>query len=480
MRPAWLDGAADGTTHRVREDAAVAGFKPRPSGYEERAHGDHNPSWLISQSVLGWSHNLSAPDATLANVSSGLLTRHVRPHLLEALAESRAVALLGARQVGKSTLVADLAASDYPARFINLDDEATANAARADPTGLVAEISGRAVIDEIQRAPGLLLAIKQRLDSDRSRGQFLLTGSANILTLPAVADALPGRVEYLNLWPLSQGELRDHRETFIDALFDGRFPRVTGAPIGRGAMAATLATGGYPELQGRSARGRSRFFASYVASIIGRDLDDVANVRNIENVERLLFMIAARSGGLTSFHGMAIDLGLDTNTIRAHTKILEDLFLVRQLRPWHVNLGSRQVKSSKLHIVDTGLLAYLIGANERRIADDGAVAGTILETFVAMELLRQADWAQEPVHLFHYRDKQQREVDVVLERHDGAIAGIEVKASATPAASDFAGLRHLRDKLGARFQAGVVLHAGADTLPFGDRLAAVPVSGLWR
>lgn len=415
----------------------------------------------------------------LVGVSPGLLPRHLRPHVLEALAESRAVALLGARQVGKSTLVADLAATDYHARIINLDDEATANAARADPTGLIAGIAGPAVIDEIQRTPGLLLAIKQRLDSDRSRGQFLLTGSANILTLPTVADALPGRVEYLNLWPLSQGELRGHRETFIDELFDGRLPRVTNAPVGRGAVAAMLATGGYPELPGRTARGRSRFFASYVASIIGRDLDDIANVRNVENVERLLFIIAARSGGLTSFHGMATDLGVDTNTVRAHTKILEDLFLVRQLRPWHVNLGSRQIKSPKLHVVDSGLLAYLIGANERRITDDGGVAGTLLESFVAMELLRQADWTQEPIQLFHYRDNQQREVDVILERHNGEIVGVEVKAGATPASGDFAGLRYLRDKLGSRFKAGIVLHTGADTLPFGERLAAVPVSGLW-
>jgi predicted AAA+ superfamily ATPase len=180
-----------------------------------------------------------------------------------------------------------------------------------------------------------------------------------------------------------------------------------------------LTTGGYPELQERSARGRSRFFASYVASIIGRDLDDIANVRNVENVERLLFMIAARSGGLASFHGMATDLDVDANTVRAHTKILEDLFLVRQLRPWHANLGSRQIKSPKIYIVDSGLLTYLIGANERRITEDGDFTGPLLESFAAMELLRQADWAEEPVHLFHYRDQQQREVDVILERHSG-------------------------------------------------------------
>jgi len=202
-------------------------------------------------------------------------------------------------------------------------------------------------------------------------------------------------------------------------------------------------------------------------------------VRNVENIERLLFVIAARSGGLTSFHGIGGDLGLDANTVRAHTKILEDLFLVRQLKPWHVNLGSRQIKSSKLYIVNSGFLAYLIGANERRVAEDGAVAGTVLESFVVMELLRQADWAREPLQLFHYRDKQQREVDVVIERHDGDVVGVEVKASATPTTGDFAGLRYLRDKLGDRFKCGIVLHTGSDSLPFGDRLRAVPLSGLW-
>ena len=195
--------------------------------------------------------------------------------------------------------------------------------------------------------------------------------------------------------------------------------------------------------------------------------------------DRLLFVIAARSGDLTSFHGMGKDLELDANTVRSHTKILEDLFLVHQVKPWHVNLGSRQIKSSKTYIVDSGMLAHLIGADERRIVEDGAVAGTMLESFVAMELLRQADWAERPAQLFHYRDKQQREVDVIIERHDGNVVGIEVKASATPSTADFTGLRYLRDKLGPRFKAGVVLHTGADTLPFGDRLAAVPVSGLW-
>ena len=410
---------------------------------------------------------------------AGLLTRNVRPQVLQALAESRAVALLGARQVGKSTLVVDIAANEHPAQLISLDDEPTANAAREDPASFMAAITGPAVIDEIQRAPRLLLAIKRRLDSDQTRGQFLLTGSANLLTLPTVADALPGRVQYLNLSPLSQGELHGTRETFIDTLFDARFPPISGAAIGRSAAASMLVTGGYPELQGRSPRGRADFFSSYVSSLIGRDLQDIANVRNVENIERLLYVIAARSGGLASFHGMAVDLGVDTNTARAHTKILEDLFLVAKLEPWHTNLSSRQIKSPKLYILDSGLLAFLIGANERRIAQDGPLAGAMLESFVAMELLRQADWSEEPVRLFHYRDKQQREVDVILERHSGELVGIEVKAAATPTSADFAGLRYLREKLGKRFKGGIVLYLGSDTLPFGERLAAVPLQGLW-
>lgn len=412
-------------------------------------------------------------------MTEGLFTRYLRRDVVDALAESRAVAVLGARQVGKSTLVAQIAADEHPARLISLDDDATLSAARADPTGFIADIDEPVAIDEIQRAPELLLAIKRRLDANQARGQFLLTGSANILSLPTVSDALPGRVEYLTLWPLSQGELQDVRERFIDNLFDGRWPRLAGAPIGRRALAPILVTGGYPEAQRRSTRGRSRFFSSYIASIIGRDIDDVASVRNLQNIERLLAVIAARAGGLTSFHGIGVDLELDANTVRSHTKILEDLFLVRQIKSWHFNLGSRQIKSSKTYVVDSGLLAHLLGADEKRITEDGAIAGAILESFVAMELLRQSGWADQLVELFHYRDKQQREVDVILERHDGAVVGIEVKASATPHVSHFAGLRHLRDTLGDRFRAGVVLHTGADTLPFGDRLAAVPVSGLW-
>lgn len=409
-----------------------------------------------------------------------LIERHVRPLVVEALSDSRAVCLLGARQVGKSTLAKQIAGEEHPAAYITLDNAETRLAAREDPTGFVAALDGPTVIDEVQRAPDLMLAIKARLDARSDRGQFLLTGSANILTLPTIADRLPGRVDYVRLWPFSQGELAKSRETFVDRAFAADPPLIEGARIGRDAYADQVATGGFPEAQGRGSRSRERFFASYVSSIWGRDIGDVARVRDVGGLERLLGLVAARSGSLASMRGIGSELGIDHKTAAAHVSILENLFLVARLKPWHVNLGSRQVKTPKLYMTDTGLLAHLINVDAARIARDASVAGSIFETFVAMELARQLDWSDVSPSLFHYRDKQQREVDIVMELRSGEIVGIEVKTAATVSRNDFAALRYLRDRLGSRFISGIVLYTGARTLPFGERLAAVPLCGLWQ
>lgn len=409
-----------------------------------------------------------------------LIQRQIKHRVLELLAASRAVAILGARQVGKSTLLQELAQSDYPAEVVTLDDDVTRRSAAADPTEFVARLSTPAAIDEVQRVPDLLLAIKQRLDRDNARGQFLLTGSANILALPTVKDALPGRVDYVNLWPLSAAELAAaENENLVDGLLRGTPPEFDDAPLGRRAYAERILRGGYPESQERGPRTLGSFFSSYVSSIIERDLGDIANLRTPDAVERLLYVIATRAGGLMSFQGMGRDLGLDKNTIHSYTRALENLFLVRPLKPWHVNLGARQIKSPKLYIVDSGLLCWLLKVNERRIESDGAVAGTVFESFVAMELLRLADVSEAEASLFHYRDKVGREVDIVLESASGEIAGVEVKAGATVGREDFTGLRRLRDRLDTRFKSGVVLYTGERTLPFGDRLWAIPLAGLW-
>lgn len=395
------------------------------------------------------------------------------------MADARAVALLGPRQSGKSTLARVLAAGRLPADYLTLDDDTIRSLASGDPQGFVAGLGPRTVIDEIQRAPELLLAIKSRLDIDPTPGQFLLTGSANLRRIPRVADALPGRVDYLTLWPFTQGEIAGSRDGLLDHLLRGQVPNISGAPVGREAYAERLLAGGFPEAIRRAPTARRRFFDGYVSAIVERDLADVARVQDPSAVATLLRLIAARSGALARYDKLGRETGIDGKTAKAHVAALERLFLVRIRPPWHVNLGQRQVKAPKLYVADPGLLGALVGADERRVRDDGGFAGALLETFVATEIERQASWSQEPVTLWHYREGE-REVDVLIERGSGELVGVEVKASGTVGAQDFRGLVHLREKLGSRLMAGVVLYAGERTVPFGDRLWALPLAALWQ
>jgi uncharacterized protein len=409
-----------------------------------------------------------------------MIERRIRPLVVEALTFARAVCLLGPRQVGKSTLARQIASQDHPARYISLDEEASRRAALEDPTEFVASITGPAVIDEIQRAPDLMLAIKTRLDTCDDRGQFLLTGSANVITLPTIADNLPGRVDYMRLWPFSQNEIEGSRENFVDRLFENDPPRILGAEVGRAAYAERLVQGGFPDAQGRSGAARERFFSSYLPSILGRDVSDIARIHDTAQIGRLLSVVAGRSGSLMSSRGMAGDLGIDHKTVLAYTKVLEDLLLVRRLSGWSANIDSRQVKAPKLHVCDSGLLVNLLNASADRLVQDPKLAGPVFETFAAMELERQSSASERQPRFYHYRDHRQREVDIVLERGAGEIVAVEVKSGAAVRSKDFSALRFLRDSLGPRFKSGVVLYAGEHTLPFGERLHAVPLCGLWQ
>jgi uncharacterized protein len=413
-----------------------------------------------------------------ASGSAPYVDRAIAPTVLEALGDARAVALLGPRQAGKSTLVRRIAADELDADYVTLDDEPTRSLALGDPVGFVAGLGRTAVIDEIQRAPDLLLAIKSRVDRDTTPGQFLITGSANLRRLPTVADALPGRVDYLTLWPFTQGELTGRPEDFLSRLFAGEVPVLADEPAGRAQYAGRLLAGGFPEARLRGKRARSRFFEGYVSSIVDRDVAETSRAQEPESVGAVLRLVAARSGSLARYDAVARDLGIASKTVQGYVDILERLFLVRVRRPWHVNLGKRQVKAPKLYVSDTGLLSGLVGANAERLGADDGVAGALFETFVATELERQAAWAPEPLTFWHYREGE-REVDVIVERPSGEIIGVEVKASATVRPRDFAGLAHVRKRVGDRLASGVVVYAGERTLPFGDNLWAVPLSALW-
>ncbi|MEO6487894.1 MAG: ATP-binding protein [Thermoanaerobaculia bacterium] len=407
-----------------------------------------------------------------------LIRRHAHSRILAALQDTRVVVVLGARQVGKSTLTRAIAAEDHPATSITLDDRTLREAATADPTGFLAGYEGDLLVDEVQHVPDLLFAIKESVDLDPRPGRFLLTGSANILTAPKIAEALTGRAEFINLWPFSQSELVGTEANFVDAMLRGRPPMISGAPVGRAAFSEIVARGGYPEARTRDPRRRRSWYRSYLASLVERDLRDLADAQKLEYVPRLLRLLASQAANLFVPANIGAKLGLDQRTVSSYTRLLETLFIVRRTPAWRPGIGSREIQHEKIYVVDSGLMAHLLGADERRIDTDDQVTGRILENFVAMELARLADEVEASLTPYHYRHRED-EVDVVLETHAGEIVGIEVKAAATVRPTDYAGLARLRDARSDDFLAGAVFYTGPDTKPLSDRIWAVPICALW-
>jgi predicted AAA+ superfamily ATPase len=404
--------------------------------------------------------------------------RHAQRLVLEALGDTRVVFVGGARQVGKSTLARGIARGSHPAEELSLDDRATRETAIADPEGFIAGLNGPVFIDEIQRAPDLLLAIKDAVDRDPVPGRFLLTGSANVVTARTVKDALTGRMETIPLWPLAQSEIHGSSANFVDALFAADPPRVVGATVGRGAFVDMVAAGGYPEARARSGRRRSRWFASYLDTTLDRDLREVSDIRKLHEVPRLLRLLASQAANVLSYRAIATKLDLTHDTVREYISLLQTIFLVRLLPAWRPGIGARETQAPKAYLIDSGLLSHLLGADTQRIATDDQVTGKILENFAVIEVLKHADWADVETVAYHYRLRSE-EIDLVLESRNAEIVAIEVKAASSVGRRDLKTMESLRNARGERFKAGVVLYSGAQTIPLGDRLWAVPLSGLW-
>lgn len=407
-----------------------------------------------------------------------MLSRHAETRLHAALREAPVVLLHGARQVGKTTLVRDLLDGGRR-RYITLDSASALAAAESDPEGFLAGLDGPVVIDEIQRAPGLLPAIKAEVDRDRRPGRFLLTGSANVLMLPRVSESLAGRMEIIRLWPLSQGEFDGHAESFIDRAFAPSFAPAPVPRLTRRALLSRISRGGFPEpAQRRDPHRRAAWHDAYVTTILQRDVRDLANIEDLGALPRLLRLIATRVGSLLSYAELSRDAAIPQSTLKRYFALLEATFLVHRVEPWSANLGSRLVKSPKIHLCDTGLAAHLLGIDELRDADPSL--GRLLESFVVLELLKQCGWSKQSPSLFHFRTQTGQEVDVVLEDRKGRLVGIEIKASAAVNAADFKGIRALKDHAGDRFLRGLILHTGPDPVPFAKDLHAVPIQTLWE
>ncbi len=388
------------------------------------------------------------------------------------------VLIAGARQAGKSTLAQLALGHTRNAAQRTLDDELTLSAARDDPSTFVRH-EGTLLIDEIQRAPELLLAIKAVVDRSNRPGQFLLTGSANVLTMPQVVDALPGRMEIIELWPFSQGEVEGQIDGFIDRVFAGWEGR-TATTLTKPDYLRRAVRGGFPEVVIRvSERRRAAWFESYLQAIVQRDIRDMVGIERTQELRQLLRLLAARSGQLLNVEELARDARLPPTTARRYVGLLEAAYVIRTVSGWAISKTTRAVRAPKVFVCDTGLLCHLLGVTHEGLAGPPGEAGPVLETFVLMELGRQLGWSETRGRLFHFRSKDGTEVDAVVEAADGRIVGVEVKSGATVRSADFRALRLLADKVGHRLRAGLVLYTGTETHSFGDRLQCVPMSALW-
>lgn len=404
--------------------------------------------------------------------------RFAERRLTEALRDSPAVLIHGPRQCGKTTLARSVGKRMGYA-YITFDDEVSRGVATADPVGFVADLPRRVILDEVQHVPHLFAALKSAIDRKRVPGRFLLTGSANVLLLPKLADSLAGRMAILRLHPLAQCELARRVPDFLDRLFGRGFnvhPWVRLAA----KLPERIVAGGYPvALALPAGRRRVRWYADYLEALVQRDVRELARIGSLDALPRLLAAAAAQTGQLLNVTDLAAPFQLSRPTIRDYATLLARVFLMEELPSWHSNRLSRLVKTPKLHMGDTGLACALLGVDAAALNADRALLGHLLETFVFQELKRHASWHQDALSFFHFRDRDGVEVDIVIERGARSVAGIEVKAAATVTVSDFRGLRKLKDASGNRFAGGVVLYDGELSASFGDGMYAVPIRALW-
>jgi len=413
-------------------------------------------------------------------MNTTMYPRFTKDSLLEALQDTPVVLIHGSRQCGKTTL-AQSVGNPLGYHYITLDDDNQLQAAKHDPVGFIAGLPEKVILDEIQRAPELFTSIKASVDQNRTPGRFMLTGSANVLLLPQLADSLAGRMEIIHLHPLSGSEIANQQPELIEQLFSGDLGKPINSnqyPCLGASLADYICMGGYPAALARnSSKRRNIWYRDYVTSILQRDIRDIADIHNLDVMPKLLSLSASQTARLFNATDLASPFGISRPTIKGYLALLEQIFLLEQLQPWHSNRLSRLIKTPKMHIADTGLACSLMGLKPESLWQDKAILGQLLETYIYQELRKYADWHDELLSFYHFRNKDKVEVDIIIEQNR-KLVGIEVKAAASISNSDFNGLRKLQAATEEQFAAGVVFYDGANILPFGDKLFALPISML--
>ncbi len=407
-----------------------------------------------------------------------MIERWARRELELALGDTPVVLVHGPRQAGKSTLTLQVSEAMGGRTIVTLDDPEPFRLAKTHPTEFLHAYPPPVTIDEVQRAPELFLPIKAWVDRNRTPGSFLLTGSANVLMLPKMADSLAGRMEIVDLPPLCQAEIEGVSSNIVDSVFaEGFDPRgFQNDPVD---IAERIVTGGYPEPVLRAPRRRSAWFGDYLRTLLDRDVRDIANIEGLTQVPRILGLLASRAGATLNTSSLARDTGIAHTTLTRYLSLLKTIFLLEYVPAWSSDTGTRLAKTPKAYVADTGLLCHLVRLDETSLKERDYL-GPILENFVAMELCKLCNMSDIRPHLGHLRTVKLKEVDFVLDAAARGVVGIEVRPTHTPAPSDAEGLRYLAELTGDRFRQGIVFYLGSEVRPLGRNLWAIPVSALWR
>jgi predicted AAA+ superfamily ATPase len=408
-----------------------------------------------------------------------MFKRYIKPLLAKALKRSPVVLLNGARQIGKTTLALEFM-KERKYTYLTFDDEITYLAAKSNSTDFLSKIDKPVIIDEVQRVPEIFLAIKRDVDNNRVAGRYLLTGSANPLLIPRLGDSLAGRMEVINLMPLSQGEIYNTEEQFIDIVFGNKQLKSPKKSLTKKTLYKRILGGGYPSVQEDNEEDRSVWMRNYLNLILQRDIKDLAQIEKITELPNLLKILAARASNLLNVAEVARDSKIPEKTLHRYIALLETIFIVNLKQTWSNNLTLRITKAPKIYLVDSGLLAYLLDFSIEKLLEGSSQTGKIMENFIMTELQKQSTWSKKEVQMYHFRSSGGEEVDIVLEDRSGNIVGIEIKNSATVNPADFKGLRYLREKAKDKFVKGIIFYTGSQYIPFEKDLFALPVNALWE